>query len=123
MLVSSAQCRENRKGSGGSIMRLRLLQISLLATAFVTVSAQAQEAISDGNWSDSSIWSGGKVPQAGDIVTIGEGMDVVLDVSPPDLSGVNGRGKLSFSNDSDLELTTEWIVLTGELEIGSEARP
>ena len=50
-------------------------------------------------------------------------MDVVLDVSPPGLNGINVQGKLSFSNDSDLELTTEWITLTGELEIGTEARP
>jgi cell migration-inducing and hyaluronan-binding protein len=100
----------------------RLLHLSLFATAFFTVSTQAQEAVRDGRWSDSSTWSGGDVPQAGDIVTIGESMDVVLDVSPPDLSGVNVAGKLSFSNDSDLELTTEWITLTGELEIGTEAR-
>jgi cell migration-inducing and hyaluronan-binding protein len=106
-------------------MRLhnRLLHLSLLATAFFTASAQAQEAVRDGMWSDASTWSGGDVPQAGDIVTIGESRDVVLDVSPPDLSGVNVAGKLSFSNDSDLELTTEWITLTGELEIGTEARP
>src|SRR5690606_23188838 len=126
MLVSVAQCGEYRnKDLGASIMRLRLhfFHVSLLATAFVTVSAQAQNAISDGNWSDSSIWSGGNAPRAGDIVTIREGVDVVLDISPPDLNGVNVAGKLSFSNDSDLELTTEWIVLHGELEIGTEARP
>jgi cell migration-inducing and hyaluronan-binding protein len=104
-------------------LRLRFFHISLLATAFVTVSAQAQNAISDGNWSDSSIWSGGNAPRAGDIVTIREGADVVLDISPPDLNGVNVEGTLSFSNDSDLELTTEWIMLHGELEIGTEARP
>ena len=106
-------------------MRLdhRFSHLSLLATAFFTVSAQAQEAISSGDWSDSSTWSGGDVPQAGDIVTIGQGMDVVLDISPPGLNGVNVNGKLSFSNNADLELTTEWITLTGELEIGTEARP
>ena len=92
-------------------LRHRLLSLSLLATAFFTLSAQAQDAVRDGLWSDSSTWSGGDVPQAGDIVTIGQSMDVVLDVSPPDLSGVNVEGKLSFSNDADLELTTEWITL------------
>ena len=106
-------------------MRLhhRLFNLSSLAAAFLSVNAQAQEAVRDGLWSDSSTWSGGDVPQAGDIVTIGRGLDVVLDVSPPELSGVNVQGKLSFSNDADLELTTEWITLTGELEIGTEARP
>jgi cell migration-inducing and hyaluronan-binding protein len=33
------------------------------------------------------------------------------------------NGKLSFANNRDLELTTEWIMLHGELEIGTEARP
>ena len=104
-------------------LRHRLLSLSLLAAAFVTVSAQAQEAVRDGLWSDPSTWSGGDVPQAGDIVTIGADLDVVLDVSPPGLNGVNVEGKLSFSNDADLELATEWIMLHGELEIGTEASP
>jgi len=103
--------------------RHRLLRLSFLAAAFFSVSAQAQEAVRDGLWSDSSTWSGGDVPKTGDIVTIGEGRDVVLDVSPPGLNGLHVDGKLSFSNDADLELTTEWIALTGELEIGTEARP
>ena len=48
---------------------------------------------------------------------------MVLDVSPPALGGVTINGKLSFANNADLELTTEWIMLHGELEIGTEARP
>ena len=47
----------------------------------------------------------------------------VLDVSPPALGGLTIDGKLSFANNTDLELTTEWIMLHGELEIGTEARP
>ena len=65
----------------------------------------------------------GKVPVAGDKVTIAKGKDVVLDVSPPALGSLTIDGKLSFANNSDLELTTEWIMLHGELEIGTEARP
>src|SRR5690606_20878372 len=48
---------------------------------------------------------------------------VILDVSPPALGGLSIDGKLTFSNDADLELTTEWIMLHGELAIGSEANP
>src|SRR6185295_11714867 len=33
------------------------------------------------------------------------------------------NGKLSFADDKDLELTTEWVMLHGELEIGTEAKP
>ena len=47
----------------------------------------------------------------------------ILDVSPPALGGLSIDGKLTFSNDADLELTTEWIMLHGELAIGTEARP
>src|SRR4030095_15529385 len=32
-------------------------------------------------------------------------------------------GTLSFADNADLELTTEWIMLHGELEIGTEAKP
>ena len=74
-------------------------------------------------WSDPATWPNRKVPAAGDKVTIGKDRQVVLDVSPPALAGLSIDGKLTFSNDADLELTTEWIMLHGELEIGTEARP
>jgi cell migration-inducing and hyaluronan-binding protein len=33
------------------------------------------------------------------------------------------NGTLSFADDRDLELTTEWILMRGELHVGSESRP
>ena len=110
-------------------MHHRSLHLSLLASACFAVFGyvEAQEAgpsaVKAGPWSDPSTWSGGAVPQEGDIVTIAEGMEVVLDVSPPALHGMNVDGRLSFANDKDLELTTEWILLRGELEIGREGAP
>jgi len=110
-------------------MHDRLRVLSLLVPAFFTVSGyvEAEEpgpsAVKGGLWSDATTWSGGAVPQEGEIVTIGEGMEVVLDVSPPALHGVNVDGKLSFAGDKDLELTTEWILLRGELQIGTEQAP
>ena len=86
-------------------------------------SAASISAVKGGAWSDASVWSGGAVPKAGDIVTIGQGMDLVLDVSPPALNGINLDGKLTFSDDKDLELTTEWIMMRGGLEIGTEREP
>jgi hypothetical protein len=80
-------------------------------------------AAKGGSWSDPSTWSGGKAPGAGDVVTIGTGMDVVLDISPPALGGMTISGKLSFADNSDLELSTEWILVHGELEVGTEAKP
>ncbi len=89
--------------------------------------AQAQTAGSASatptNWSDPNTWPNRKVPVAGDKVTIGRDKDVILDVSPPALGGLSIDGKLTFANDADLELTTEWIMLHGELAIGSEASP
>ena len=104
---------------------------ALFLAAVVAVSAfsvvQARQGTSPSarpaRWSDPATWPDRRVPGAGDKVTIPAGRDVVLDVSPPALGGVTIEGKLRFSNDRDLELTTEWIVLHGELEIGTEARP
>ena len=48
---------------------------------------------------------------------------MVLDVSPPPLHSLTINGKLSFSDNKDLELTTEWVMVHGELEIGTEAKP
>lgn len=63
------------------------------------------------------------MPRAGDKVTIPAGKEVVLDVSPPALGSLTIDGTLSFADTRDLELTTEWIVVHGELEIGTAARP
>src|SRR5438034_11746454 len=109
--------------------RLFLLLSFVPAFLFGSVSAvvQAQNAgtpaVKQSRWSDPATWPGRKVPVAGDKVTIEKGKDVVLDVSPPALNGLTIEGKLSFADNKDLELTTEWIMVHGELEIGTEAKP
>ena len=98
-----------------------VLAASLLAVGAAPV-ANAQSATQT-KWSDPATWPNNKVPAAGDLVEIATGKDVVLDVSPPALNGVTINGKLSFANNADLELTTEWIMVHGELAIGTEAIP
>src|SRR3954451_23225905 len=102
-----------------SFVLVSLVPAFLLGGAFA---AQAQDGQST-NWSDPNSWPNRKVPAAGDKVTIGRDKNVILDISPPALGGLSIDGKLSFSNDADLELTTEWIMLHGELAIGTEAKP
>ena len=96
-----------------------VLAASLLAAGAAQV-ANAQSATQT-KWSDPATWPNNKVPAAGDLVEIATGKDVVLDVSPPALNGVTINGKLSFASNADLELTTEWIMVHGELAIGTEA--
>ena len=89
-----------------------------------TAEAPAPAAVRQVRWSDPAAWPDGKVPAAGDAVTIARDMDVLLDASPPALRSLTVNGKLRFADDRDLALTTEWIYLPGgALEIGSEARP
>jgi hypothetical protein len=108
-----------------SFLLASLLPAFLLVGVFAVVQAQEgrSPATRPTNWSNPATWPNGKVPVAGDKVTIAAGQNVVLDVSPPALNGVTIDGKLSFANNRDLELTTEWIMVHGELEIGTEARP
>jgi cell migration-inducing and hyaluronan-binding protein len=81
-------------------------------------------AVKQTRWSDPASWPEGKVPKAGDAVTIARDKNILLDVSPPALRSLTINGKLSFSNAADISLTTEWIYLPGgELDIGSEAAP
>jgi hypothetical protein len=102
-----------------------LLPASLLLGMGAAVDAQqTQTAAHWTRWSDPASWPDGKVPGAGDAVTIGKDKDVVLDVSPPALRSLTIDGKLSFANDRDISLTTDWIYVPGgELQIGSEAKP
>jgi len=100
-----------------------LLPALLLGSVIAVAQAQNTGSTKPTNWSDPATWPNKKVPAAGDQVTIERGKDVVLDVSPPALHGLSIDGKLSFSDKADLELTTEWIMVHGELQIGTEAKP
>src|SRR5690348_14733789 len=107
------------------------LFLSLLVPAFLVLGGyavvQAQQKASSTaggkRWSDAATWPDKKVPGKDAVVTIEKDMDVVLDVSPPPLHGLRINGKLSFADNKDLELTTEWIMVHGTLEIGTEAKP
>src|SRR5262245_16253673 len=109
------------------LMNYRLFLSMLLPVLFLlggsAVAGGQKESSSagkGGRWSDPGTWSDKKVPAEGAAVTIGKDMEVVLDVSPPALRSLTINGKLSFANNKDLELTTEWIMVHGDLEIGTE---
>ena len=104
---------------------MSLVPALLVVSAIAVLGAQEARAQSAKatNWSDPATWPNHKVPAAGDVVSIEKGKDVLLDVSPPPLNGLHIEGKLAFSDKADLELTTEWIMVHGELEIGTEAKP
>jgi hypothetical protein len=108
-----------------SFLLASLLPAFLLVSAFAVVQAQQGRSASaaQARWSDPATWPDRRVPRAGDKVTIAAGKEVVLDVSPPPLGDLAIDGKLTFANNADIELTTEWITLHGELAIGTEARP
>jgi cell migration-inducing and hyaluronan-binding protein len=86
--------------------------------------AKAAPSASQSLWSDPKSWPDGKVPGEGAAVTIARDKNIVLDVNPAALRSLTIEGKLSFSNDRNIELKTDWIYLPGgELDIGSEAKP
>jgi hypothetical protein len=105
-----------------SVLLGSLVPALVLGGVFVAAEAVAQTA-GPMKWSDPNTWPNRKVPVEGDKVVIGRDKQVILDVSPPPLGGLSIDGKLVFSNDTDLELVTEWIMLHGELEIGTADRP
>src|SRR6188474_144471 len=110
-----------------NVMRMRLGQhlFSLLLPALLMLGAGSGVAAQDSHahadagadapasavrrvlWSDPAAWPGGKVPGAGDAVTIARELEVVLDVDPPALRSLTIQGKLSFSDDLDIGLESE----------------
>src|SRR5262252_48112 len=108
-----------------SFLLASLLPAVLLASVFAVVHAQEgrSPAARQARWSDPATWPDKKVPAKDDVVTIEKDMNVLLDVSPPPLHGIKLDGTLSFADTKELELTTEWIMVHGTLEIGTEARP
>jgi len=114
-----------RSEKNRSFLPMSLVPALLVVSAIAVLATQEvrTQSVSATNWSDPATWPNKKVPAAGDKVIIGKDKHVVLDVSPPALGGLSIDGKLSFSNNADLELTTEWVMLHGELAIGTAAKP
>src|SRR6187402_734721 len=114
-----------RSEKNRSFLPLSLVPALLVVSAIAVLATQEvrTQSVRGTNWSDPATWPNKKVPAAGDKVIIGKDKDVVLDVSPPPLGGVTIDGKLSFADNADVELTTEWIMLHGELAIGTKAKP
>src|SRR6476619_5849791 len=114
-----------RSEKNRSFLPMSLVPTLLVVGAIAVLATQEvrTQSVRATNWSDPASWPDRKVPVAGDKVTIAKDKVVVLNVSPPALGSLTIDGKLSFANNADLELTTEWIMLHGELEIGTEARP
>src|SRR5688500_11227949 len=111
-------------GRSRSVFVASLVPAVLLGGGFAVVQAQNAGASAKAtNWSDPATWPNTKVPAAGDKVAIAKDKNVILDVNTPALGGVTIDGKLSFADNADVELTTEWIMLHGELAIGTEAKP
>src|SRR6478736_872657 len=106
--------------------QIRPFFLALLVPALLLGSVAAVEAAQPAKatrWSDRATWPNKKVPVAGDKVEIASGKEVILDVSPPALHGLTINGKLTFADNKDLELSTEWMMVHGELQIGTEAKP
>src|SRR6185295_19995092 len=131
MLCRCGSWSSSRRGVDSVSKQRRSFLLASLLPAFLVFSVfavvQAREGKSSSakqaRWSDPATWPDRRVPRAGDKVTIAAGKEVVLDVSPPALGGLAIDGKLSFANNRDLELTTEWVMVHGELAIGTEASP
>jgi cell migration-inducing and hyaluronan-binding protein len=102
-----------------SVLLFSLVPAVLLGSLSAVQAAEPKAT----KWSSPSTWPNKKVPAAGDKVVIANDKNVILDVSPPALNGLTINGKLTFAENADLELTTEWVMIHGELAIGTEAKP
>jgi len=71
-------------------------------------------------WSDPVTW-GGLKPTSGQDVTIPIGVTILLDENTPELGGLTILGTLKF-DDKDLIISAKWIMVHGELKIGTESQ-
>ena len=99
---------------------LGLLLIVLLAAC--NTGSNGQSPSRSGPWSDPKTWPSGQLPRAGEVVVIPADLAVVLDMNPPPLKGLIIHGVLRFDN-RDLELSADWIMVHGRLEVGTPQRP
>src|SRR5213594_30451 len=116
-----------------------LFAVSLIAgaVAFQPVSGTAQgvplfcanptvRSIGSGAWSDSKIWSTGKIPGANDKVRIETGHVLTFDaVSDARLNCLEVNGALRFATDRNtrLKVGNLMVMEDGNLEIGTADKP
>jgi hypothetical protein len=99
------------------------LSVAVMVT--VTQGAQPPTGASYLPWSEAATW-GGTLPRAGDAVTIPAGRRILLDISPPNLKSLLIEGELNFDLTKDLNLTADWILVSGaaaKLNVGRESAP
>lgn len=93
----------------------------VIASAVIRVTADDGVCTGCLPWSDPNTWGGVK-PIAGEEVEIPLGAHIVMDEDPPALGGLVVNGHLEFDR-RDLNLSADWIMVHGTLEVGSEAVP
>jgi hypothetical protein len=87
---------------GALLLTLSALGI-LLASG--TLQANVVQSTGSGRWSDPEIWSTGRVPQAGESVTVAKGHNVIYDVRSQAILGeIMVEGTLYFDRDVDTQL-------------------
>ncbi len=101
--------------------KLGIFLITLISLTALRVEAQTVQSADTLLWSDSATWTDSK-PGEGDEVTISDGSIVLLDEATPDFSGLTINGTLIFDR-QNLELASDWILVNGKLEIGTEEEP
>ena len=62
-------------------------------------------------WSDQITWGVDLPPIDGDLVYIPKGMKLLVDDSTPELAGIVVEGILTFSDEKDIEVRTNFITL------------
>ena len=88
--------------------------------------APSTRSTRDGDWSNPSTWSGGRVPAPRDSVLVARGTSIVYDtVSDGAVDCVDVQGSLRFRTDASTRLTVVTLIVStvGRLEIGTAGAP
>ena len=65
------------------------------------------------DWSDSSTWESGRLPQEGDSITITSLQYVIVDIPIPRLATITIYGALELSDELDHEIEVDTIIIAG----------
>lgn len=110
---------------GGLLLALAVLMAALFADLSTPARAASVSNLGSGNWSDKSIWPGGRLPSAGDAVEIAAGTAVTYDAASATVERLVIKGTLSFARhrDTNLEAGSIYVAAGGLLEIGTADAP
>src|SRR5690242_10052943 len=119
MMTMNHYASMNPPTAGTKTKRLLVLSTAFFACLLFVKNSQAaiKNATASGNWSSTSVWSGGVIPVAGDDVTMN--LSVVLTIDGGTIPATGSLNSITVSQSGTVQFSTATGATSATVNIGA----